>query len=126
MAVTVHSRGSGGETYEITLEKTGPDSGRIAIRSWTAGRPVTSAPDSVEAYPLTHVRAQDGGRLLCKADVAALPDFLDPVVMCRLEPNPGASPLVRIQVGFKTFAYPLSPDDFKLLASFIQAARFPR
>lgn len=126
MPVTVHSRGSAGETYEITLEKTGNDTGHITIRSWKAGKPAGSPPDSVDAYPLTHIHAQDGGRLVCKADVAGLPDFLDPVVMCRLEPNPGASPLVRIQVGFKTYAFPLSPDDFKLLASFIAAARFPR
>lgn len=123
MPVAVQSRGSSGETYEITLDATGPEAGRIAIRSWKAGRLHTGAPDSASNYNLYQIYLDDSGALVCKADVAYLPD---PVVTCRLDPNPGGSPLVRIWVGLASFVYPVSPDDFDALGRFIRDARFPR
>lgn len=125
MPVIVYSRGSAGETYEIALDQTGSETGRIAIRSWKPRRPRSAPPDSADVYNLTHVRAKDAGTLVCKADLPFVPDVFDPVVICRLDPNKGETPLVRIEVAGKSYAYPLVPADFQSLASFIQAAGFP-
>jgi len=126
MAITVHSHVSTGETYEITLEKTGAAAGRITIRSWKAGQPHSSLPASSETYNLTHIRAKDGTTLVCKADLPFVPDVFDPVVTCWLDPDGGEVPLVRMQVAGKGYAYPLPPEHFRRLGGFIQTAGFPK
>ena len=123
MPVDVESRGANGETYLITLDKTGSDVGYITIRNWKQGHRRTEPPNSTSTYNLYQMHVNDAGAIICKADVAFLPD---PVVACWLDPNTGGAPVVRIQVGVANFVYPVSLDDFNVLARFLRDAHFLR
>ena len=124
MPVTIDSD-SGADHYQITLDKTGNDTGTIRLRSWPKGsNPAKVTPSKDDSYRLIRIKAAaDGGRIVCRADV--LP-FYHPTVTCTVNgPTNGAQPSVEVAVAGHDDEYPVSQTDHDKIKAFIVAAHFP-
>jgi len=128
MGVTVKSDGSDGKHVEITLDKTGPDTGKVTAKTWNGGANQTgNPPDKDEVTKLYSVQAKiDGLKIVCKADVSGP----DPDVTFDLAGPTNSSVTVTIEgtflgIGDSTTTYNISQLDFLDIKTFVSAAGFP-
>jgi hypothetical protein len=129
--VTVRSGSDDGSRYEITLEATGADRGRIRLRTWTNGRdPAADPPDKDEETSLKDIRAAaDHLTIFCRGEVFGP----DPTVTCAVHPAEAPNkPFVRVEIRGTLFSigdgikdYVLDPADVATLTQFIAEAGFP-
>jgi hypothetical protein len=128
--VTVHSKNDAGEQFEITLDKTSSDKGRIRVKSWNSDQdPATDVPAKDDTVELYEIRALSKTAISCKGDVFGP----DPVLKCRLLAGaPPSDASVQVEItgsifgsfdGIKT--YPVTAADLAKLTQFLKDAAFP-
>jgi hypothetical protein len=116
-SVTIQSDDDSGNSYEITLMKTGADTGAIEIKK------VTSLPED-HRFDVSDIRANsEGTQLVCKANI-----IFSPKVTCSIDEGAPDSPSVSIDVdSFVAIheKYAIKLGDFKTLTQFVAGAGFP-
>src|ERR1044072_5933914 len=128
MGVTIKSD-SGGRHVEITLDKTGQDTGTVNVKTWNdagdhaAGNP----PDKNEKTRLYAITAKsNGSTIVCKADVPGS----DPRVTFVITGSPAPSITVTIEgttfgLGDGTKIYPIPQADVTMVTQFVASSEFP-
>ena len=122
MKTTVNSRGDDGTLTEITIEKTGPNKGKVKLVSWAPGAP-KSKPTSKWAFDLYDIRANPTGtRLTCDVKVP-IPFVRDPRLELVLKGE--AVSVIVTGVGARNSEYPVDPADAAIVSKFIVDCAFP-
>ena len=130
-SVTIHSKTAQGGAVELTVEKTGADSGRLTAKTWTKANPgPTDKPAKTDDAKLYDVRlSANPTKVTCKASVFGP----DPDVTCTLNPGAGSnsrSVTITIKgtlggVGDGTTTYPLAEVDYTAIGTFLDTSGFP-
>jgi hypothetical protein len=127
--MTIEADSTAGKHFEITLEKTADDKGRIRLETWHSNkdykRDDASTDDIVALYDIRC----DKRRMVFKADLMGS----TPTVTCSfVDAGPETPPLVRVVIG-GTFAglgdgtkdYTLDKSSYDELKTFVLDAGFP-
>jgi hypothetical protein len=123
---TIDAVGAKGERYQIDLEKTGDDTGKIRVKTWETGSAPPAPPTKEHVLDVLQVKvSKDGHTLACKADF-----FIDPKVTCMVQkPVAGAAPArIQVQPRFGSpliMDFTLSDGEYKELVDFIGGSKFP-
>ncbi len=119
MKATAKSTAADGTLSEITLEKTGPNKGKVRLVSWAPGAPKAN-PSSEKAVDISDVRATaDETKLTCRVNVPFLPDPKLELVL------KGAVVSVTITgLGAGKTDYPVDPVEAATVSKFIVDCKF--
>jgi hypothetical protein len=128
LVVTIHAKNSGGDQFEITLQKTAVDQGVIRLRSWRAGEnPAADLPAKDQSVNVYNIRSLSFTEITCRSHVFI---GLDPVFACG--PVHATAPVVQLTVTGTplghfdgTTSCPVTGDDFTKLKKFLFEAAFP-
>jgi hypothetical protein len=116
-SITIHSEDDSGNSFEITLKKTGPDTGAIEIKK-------LNPPLEDHPFDVSGIRAnKEGTKIVCKANV-----IFSPEVTCFIDKNTPGSPSIVIDVSsFVSIheKFEIKPSDFAALTQFVIKAGFP-
>ncbi len=126
-STTITSKAADGKLHEITIEKTGPDTGIVSLRSWDAESATTSAPSADKSYKLYRIKASaDGRRIACKAKAGF---FIDPAVSLTAHPAAGSrGPFVQLQIAggvLGSYEYDVTDAELASVAAFVTESGFP-
>jgi hypothetical protein len=128
MGVTIKSDGADGKHFEITLDKTGNDTGKVDVKTWNDGaNHGGNPPDKDDTTKLYAIKAKsDGSKIACKADVFGP----DPDVTFDMAGQQNPSVTVTIKgslggMGDGTNTYPIAQSEFGKITQFIAGAGFP-
>jgi hypothetical protein len=127
MGITIKSD-SGGKHSEITLDKTGTDTGTVNVKTWNNGpNHAGNPPDKDEKTRLYAITAKsNGSKIVCKADVPGS----DPDVAFVVAGSQSPSVTVTIVgttfgLGDGTNVYPITQSDLTKITQFVASAGFP-
>lgn len=117
-AITIHADDEDGNSFEITLKKTGPDTGFIELKK-------VNQPIDDHSFNVLNIRANaDGTKIVCKAAV-----IFNPVVTCLISHSQPSSPTVEVDVGslflHHVDKFEITQIDFNNLTKFVVDAGFP-
>jgi hypothetical protein len=129
-SATIHSTTPQGGKVELTVEKTGADTGNLTAKTWTSPNPgPTDRPQKSDTAPLYAVRlSSNPTKVTCKAKVFGP----DPVVTCVLNADGANSKSVTLTIKGSlggaadgTTTYPLADADFQAISNFLAGSGFP-
>ncbi len=126
-SATLTSKAADGKLHEITIAKTGPDTGTVRLRSWANSADTGQPPASDNAYKLYRIRAADDGRrIACKATSGS---FIDPAVSLEAEPaGAGGGAFVQLKIAgglLGSYRYDVTDAELAAVTAFVIEARFP-
>jgi len=131
LVVTIHAKNSGGDQFEITLQKTAVDQGVIRLRSWRAGEnPAADLPAKDQSINVYNIQSLSFTQITCRSHVFI---GVDPVFACNLvSATASAAPVVQLTVTGTplghfdgTTSYPVTAGNFTKLKKFLFDAAFP-
>lgn len=125
--VTIASDAASGEHYSITVTTKTADTGTLAVKIWSPGRPRTGRPSKEDTEELFDIKANAAAT---KLSCVVRNLFLRPTVDIELDGS-GASKAVTVHIEHVPFfsgkkRYPVSDADFARIAAFIADAGFPQ
>jgi hypothetical protein len=127
MSVAINSDAQDGKHFEIFLDKTGMDTGKVNVKTWNDGtKHKTQPPDSEQPVGIKAIKAKsDGSKLVCHADVFGSPT----VTVAITPPTPNQAPSVPVAISAFLFndtkTYVVSPTDLTNVKNFIATSGFP-